>query len=462
MSESVKGSPLISPGKGREPGAPALLAVCLGFFMVLLDASALNVSLPRIQEEFDTTLSGLEWTVNGYAIAMAACLMGGGAIGDKWGPRRVFLLSQALFVLSSVACAASPGLGALVAARIVQGIAAGGLLPASLAVIAHLYRDEAARARALTVWGGVSSLALVLGPVVGGALTSAAGWRSIFLINLPVGLLAVVLTLRHVPPSPVRAARLDLAGQLTVALAVGCGVGALIEGGAAGWTRPLTLALIGGTLLSAAAFPLVEARAANPVVPLDLFRNTRFLAGLTLGALFQYGAYGAQFVLSLHLQNVWGLDALGAGLSFVPFAVTWTIASFWLARLVTRTGPRPLVLAGSSIAALGACVLAATPDHRNWWILIAGSCLLGLGAGLMGPSLPALALGALPPARSGLASGALNAFRQIGGAVGVALFGALVANTARGTGLRLSLALVAVGFVACLPVVVRGLAARPR
>ncbi|MCC3772456.1 MFS transporter [Streptomyces sp. UNOC14_S4] len=443
-----------SPGTlGRSSGGLALFAVCLGFFMVLMDSSALNVALPDIREDLTGSLAGLEWVLNGYTITLAAFLLSGGSVSDRWGPRRVFEISLLGFVVTSAACAVSPGLGFLIAARALQGITAGGLLPASLAVIARLYTDPARRAKALTVWGGVSSLALVFGPVAGGALTTAVGWRAIFLINVPVGLLAWALTRARVAPAPGHDAALDPAGQLLAVLVVGAGIGALIEGGSRGWGDPVTLTLLVVTLAAGIAFGLVERRAAAPVLPLGLFARPRFSYGLAIGALFQFGAYGAQFALSLHLQNAWGLDALGAGLSFVPFATLWAFASFVLARAVTRTGPRPLLIGGALAAAAGACALLPLGGHPTWWVFFAGSGLLGLGAGLMGPSLPAVVMGALPPDRSGLASGALNALRQIGGAVAIALFGVVLEGSSAVGGLRICLALVAGGFLVAVAAV---------
>ncbi|MET9416879.1 MFS transporter [Streptomyces klenkii] len=446
----------------RPTGPLALFAVCLGFFMVLMDSSALNVALPAIREDLAGSLAGLEWLLNGYTITLAAFLLSGGAVSDRWGARRVFGVSLLGFVVTSAACAASPDLGSLVAARVLQGITAGGLLPASLAVIAGMYPDPARRARALTVWGGVSSLALVFGPVLGGVLTTAVGWRSVFLINVPIGLLAWWLTRLQVPPSATREASLDPAGQALAVLVVGCGIGALIEGGARGWTDTVTWVLLAVTLVAGAAFVAVERRVTAPVLPLDLLARPRFACGLVIGALFQFGAYGAQFALSLRLQNTWGLDALGAGLSFLPFAGMWAFASFFLARAVTRTGPRPLLIGGALAAAAGACALLPLGGQPSWWIFFGGSALLGLGAGLMGPSLPAVVLGALPADRSGLASGALNALRQIGGAVSIALFGVLLDGSPGPAGLRICLALVALGFLVVVLAVPAALPSRAR
>ncbi|MEV6669856.1 MFS transporter [Streptomyces sp. NPDC051162] len=451
-----------SPPKTAAPpvGALALFAVCLGFFMVLMDSSALNVALPAIRNDLAGSLAGLEWILNGYTITLAAFLLSGGAISDRWGARRVFEVSLLGFVVTSAACAVSPGLDFLVVARVLQGVTAGGLLPASLAVIARMYPDPALRAKALTIWGGVSSLALVFGPVLGGVLTTAFGWRWVFLINVPVGLLAWWLTRVQVPASATREAALDPAGQTLVVAVVGCGIGALIEGGALGWDNAVTWVLLAVTLCAAVAFVAVERRVKAPVLPLDLLVRPRFACGLAIGAMFQFGAYGAQFALSLRLQNAWGLDALGAGLAFVPFATLWAFASFVLARAVTRTGPRPLLIGGAIAAAAGACALLPLGGHLNWWVFFGGSALLGLGAGLMGPSLPAVVLGALPADRSGLASGALNALRQVGGAVAIALFGVLLESSPGPAGLRICLGVVALGFLLAVVAVPAALPSR--
>ena len=448
-----------APAPPPSAGGLAMTAVCLGFFMVLMDSSALNVALPQIRSEFAGGLAQLEWTVNSYTITMAAFLLGGGALADRLGARRLFEVSLLVFIASSAACAASPDVGALIAARAVQGVAAGGLLPASLAAIASMYPDPARRAQAFTVWGGVSSLALVLGPVVGGTLTAVVGWRAIFLINVPIGLLAVLLCRWKVPPSPTRPASLDPAGQFAAVLVIGCGIGALVESGSHGWTTPLSLGLLAATALGALGFVLAERAAAHPVLPLGVLRRPGFAAGLLIGAMFQFGAYGSQFAISLYLQGHWGLGALGAGLSFVPFAVCWTFASFVLARAVSRTGPRLLLIGGAATAAVGALALLPLGGGRDWWVFVAGSCLLGLGAGLMGPSLPTVVLQSLPPDQAGLASGSLNALRQVGGAVAIALFGPVLAGSGSG-GLRICLALVALGFLAIAGVVRQGMPAK--
>ena len=453
-------SEVAASGDNAGGGPLALGAVCLGFFMVLMDSSALNVALPRIRSDFAGGLAQLEWTVNAYTIAMAACLLGGGTLADLLGARRLFRVSLLLFVLSSAACALSPNVGALIAARAVQGVSAGGLLPASLALMAHMYAEPARRARAFTVWGGVSSLALVLGPVLGGALTAAVGWRSIFLINVPIGLAVVVVCGRAVAASPARRVPFDVSGQLAAIALVGCGIGALVEGGTRGWSAPVTIALLAGTAVAGVALVAVERAIAHPMLPPALLTRPGFLAGLAVGALFQFGAYGSQYAISAFLQKSWGLDALGAGLAFIPFASFWTFASFVLARAVTRTGPRLLLIGGSALACLGALALLPVGTGRDWWVFGLGSCLLGLGAGLMGPSLPTVVLRALPVHQSGLASGALNALRQVGGAVGLALFGPLLDRSSDAGGLRVCLGLVACGFLVIVLVVRRTMPAR--
>ena len=435
----------IRPEENPSLSGVAFGSVCLGFFMVLIDSTALNVALPSIRTDLTSGLTGLEWTVNSYTITMAGCLLGGGALADRLGARRLFGWALYVFVLASVACALSPGISMLVASRAVQGVAAGGLLPASLAVIAQMFPEPGARARAFTIWGGVSSLALVAGPVAGGALVSMVGWRAIFLINLPIGILTAI-GLRTVRPTAGRQVQFDPLGQAAVAAMVGFGIGALVEGGSHGWDSPFVLILLAVTFLSGICFVMVERSAAHPVLPPVLFRQAGFSGAMLIGALYQLGAYGSQFAISLHLQHSWHLNALDTGLSFVPFATAWSFASFVLARIVSRTGPNRLLVAGALTATVGALALLPLGSERSWAVFFCGSCLLGLGAGLMGPSLPVVALRAVPPDHSGLASGSLNAFRQVGGAVGIACFGPIM-NTMTSDGLRVCLAVVAGGFL---------------
>jgi MFS transporter, DHA2 family, methylenomycin A resistance protein len=436
---------------GTEPPAATamtLFVVCFGFFMVLLDASALNVALPAIHTDFAGSFAAIQWVVNAYTVLMASVLLTGGILGDRLGAREVFIASLILFVVGSVAASVSTSLETLVAARVVQGVAAGGMLPTSLAVIAHSYPNGAQRAKALAIWGGVSSLALVFGPVVGGTITGSFGWRFIFLLNVPVGIVALLLSGRHVPKTATDPdASLDLAGQLTSMLTFGALVGGLIESGVLGWIAPPTVGLLAVALVAGLTFVAVELRGKRPMLPLSLFSRSAFTAPVVIGFLFQLGAYGVQFILAIYVQTTWGLNAFEAGLAFLPFTLAWAFASLVLARIAAGSGPRILLTVGGAISVVGALMLLPLGATTAWPLFSAGTALMGLGAGLLAPSMPATIFTAVPAGQSGLASGTLNTSRQLGGAIGVALLGLFLESSHPIRGLHIDIILIATAFL---------------
>lgn len=290
---------------GRTSVRIAFLAVCLGYFVTILDTTIVKVALPSIRRQFGTTVSDLQWVVDGYALVFAALLLSAGALGDRMGSRRLFLVGLAIFALGSALCGAAPALWTLQAARVVQGIGAAVAVPTSLALLRHLYPDPAARARALGLWGGVAGIAAGAGPVVGGVLVSGLTWRSVFVVNVPIGLVAVLLTLRCVPEAPRQQERsLDLGAQCVGIVALAALTVAFITGGASGWTSPL---LPGGIVLGVIAtitFIAVERRSSDPMLPLGLFASPHFSAGNAVGFLINFGFYGELFLLSLFFQQV--------------------------------------------------------------------------------------------------------------------------------------------------------------
>lgn len=442
-------------GPGAAAGARhtglALAAVCLGFFMILLDGSALNIALPAIERDVHGSMAALQWVVTIYTIPLASVLLTAGSISDRWGARRLFVSSLAGFTAASLLCALSPNLTVLVAARFLQGLAAGGLLPTTLAIIARTYPDPIERAKAITVWGATGGLALVAGPIGGGALTEVAGWRSIFLINVPVGLLTLFLALRHADETPRRAARAaDLPGQITGIVALSAIVAYLIEGGALGWTSPFPLALLALAVATAAGFVAVEARTAHPMLPLAVFRRAAFSASITNGFAFQFGGYGMQFMLAIYLQQHWHISAERTGVYFLPFSVAWVFGTIVLNRRLISRGPRFLLWTGALSSFLGSMLLLGVTDQDTLPLFVAGTALAGLGCGVFSPSLNAAALLAIDPAYAGLGSGVLNTARQVGMAMGVALLGSLIGMHDAVLGLRVSVALVAVCFFAII------------
>jgi EmrB/QacA subfamily drug resistance transporter len=426
----------------------ALAAVCLGFFMVLLDGSALNIALPTIQHEVNGTIAAAQWVINIYTIPLAAFLLTAGHLSDRLGARRLFLWSLGLFTLASLLCAVSPTLGFLIVTRGLQGIAAGGLLPTTLAIITRTYTDSIERAKAITVWGGTGGLALVLGPVGGGVLTDVLGWRAIFVINVPVGIVTAVLAWRHVRETDRRpGTSLDLPGQLTGIVALSALVAALIEGGELGWTAAPTLGLIAVAATATAAFLVIERHGDHPMLPLTIFRRHAFTASVVSGFAFQFAGYGMQFVLAVYLQQHWHTGATETGLLFLPFSVAWLVGTAVLNRCLVRRGSRWLLWTGATCALVGALLTLGVTGPASVWLLLAGTGLAGLGCGVFAPSLSAAAMLSVDPRFAGLGSGVLNTARQVGMAVGVALLGALIAIPDSRLGLRAGLAVIALCFL---------------
>ncbi|MFD7133124.1 MFS transporter [Streptomyces sp. NPDC059894] len=420
--------------------ALTLTAALLGFALITLDASVVNVALPAIGSALGGGMTGLQWVVDAYTLAFAALMLSTGAFADRAGASRAYALGVTVFTLASAACGLAPGLPALIGARVAQGVAAAVVLPASLALVRQAYTEPARRARAVALWAAGGSAAVALGPVAGGALTTAWGWRGIFFVNLPLGAAALVLLLRT-PRSARRPAPVDLPGQLTAVVALTALTFAVIEGGGTG------LAALVVAIVSAAAFVRVEARHPHPVVPLSLFRDRTVSAAVAAGAAVSVAFYGGVFVFSLFFQQVQGLSALSAGLVFLPMAGLIGVTNVVAGRLSARHGTRPTMLAGQSLAAAGLLVLlvvdAGTPAALVAVLLVP----MALGCALTVPPLTAAMMEAVPAERAGLAAGVLNAARQVAGGLGIALFGTLVSHgftAGMRAGLALGAALLAV------------------
>ncbi|MEW2520656.1 MFS transporter [Actinacidiphila alni] len=444
-------------GVVRSPGR-TLAAALLGFFVITLDASVVTVALPSIGADLHGGLAALQWVVDGYTLVFAAFMLSTGALSDRIGAGRAFLAGLAVFTAASAACGCAPGLGVLIGTRVVQGAAASVMLPASLALVRQAYPDTGGsggsggsgmgRARAVALWAAGGAVAVALGPVAGGALTSAWSWRGIFFINLPVGLLAAAL-LARTPRSPRRTAPLDVPGQLTAVLGLAALTFAVIEGGGLG----AVAAAVAVAVL--ACFFLIEARTAHPVVPLGLFRDRTVAVCVAVGAALSFAFYGMIFVLSLFFQQVRGQSALGAGLMFLPMTALIALVNVVAGRLAARFGPRLPMLAGQLLMIVGLLILLPVGAGTPAVLLAVVMVPLGLGGALAVPPLTAALLDATPAERAGLAAGVLNAGRQIAGALAVAAFGALVAHPDRflpglRTCLLLSAALLTVTALATL------------
>ncbi|HEX6453404.1 MAG TPA: DHA2 family efflux MFS transporter permease subunit [Trebonia sp.] len=433
------------PSAGRiAPPAPAwsLAAALLGFFVVTLDAVIVNVALPDIRRELAGGMSGLQWVVDGYTLMFAALLLSAGSLSDRAGARRSFGAGLAVFVLASVACGLAPSLSALVAARFVQGSAAAVMMPSSMALVSHAYPDPARRARAVALWsmGGVAASAS--GPVLGGVL-SLVSWRLIFFVNIPAGALALVLLVRAAR-SPRHSAPFDWAGQIAAVAGMGGLTYGAIEAGAAGITAPSVLAAFAVAVVSLSVFGVLQARGRYPMLPLSLFRSRTVTVAVVTGFAFMVGYYGLPFIMSLYLQQLRGLSALDTGVSFLPMMLTGAALTPFTARLAERFGARTLISVGLLAMTAGLVMIALMPGQAPVATLSALMILTGLAGPLVMPPVMALLLHAVPARRAGVASGVFNTGRQVGGALAIAVFGALLASrTTFMHGLRASLLIAA-------------------
>ena len=442
-----------APKRTGSPGL-TLFAALLGFFMIGLDASAVNVALPSIGRGLGGSTAGLQWIVDAYTLMFAALLLSAGAFSDRVGAARLYGGGAAVFTLASAACGLAPTLPLLIGARLVQGGAAALMLPASLAMVRQAFPDAIQRARAIARWTMSGAAATALGPVVGGALTSSVSWRSIFFLNLPVGLI-VLLALRRTPASPIRPAALDLPGQLTAILGLGALTFGVIEGGAAGFTRPETLISLLIAVLCFIGFVLAERNAPEPMLPLGLLRDRTVAVCLAIGFVVNAAYYGLIFVFGLFAQDVLGRSAVGTGLVFLPTAVLCTMTNLASARVAAKRGARFPVLVGQLACGVGLLLLLLVDGHTSAPMLAVLLLPLAGGLGFAIPSLTAMMLGGIAPERAGLAGGVLNSFRQTGGALAVAGFGALVAHRSgfvagMHTSLLISVALLALTAMATL------------
>jgi len=428
-----------------SPAALTLAAMSLGFGVVQLDVTIVNVAVNSIGASFGGKVAALQWVVTAYTIAFAAFILSAGALGDRIGSKRVFMAGFAIFTLASLGCALAPTLPMLIGARTLQGLGAAVLVPNSLALLNHAYADDEARSRAVGTWAAGASIALTTGPLVGGGLIEAFGWRSIFLVNLPIGLAGLWLTWRYAKDTPKNSARkVDLPGQIIAVAVLGLLAAAFIEGGAIGWTGLWVLAGLAATLALTGVFVLQEQRSTQPMLPLGLFRDPTFSAASAAGLLLNIAFYGLIFVFSLYFQRVDRFSVLWTGMAFVPMTGACLVANLFAARVSARVGVRTTIFAGLALMSVASLLMLRIDKDMGYGWLLAPFLILGAGLGLVVPPLTSALLGSVDKARSGIASGVLNASRQTGSVLGVSLFGSfLVGAEAMVQGVRIALAISA-------------------
>ncbi|MGW2921471.1 MFS transporter [Streptomyces angustmyceticus] len=436
------------PATPGRPLAP-LLAVCAGYFMVILDVTVINVAVPVVGRELSASLTGIQWITDGYTLVFAGLLLTGGALGDRLGNRRIFCTGVVVFTAASVGCGLAQSTGALVAARLCEGLGAALIVPGSLALLQQAYPAPAERSWAFGLWGSMAGIAASAGPLLGGLLVTTVGWRWVFFINVPVGCVCLLLTLRRVAASARRADRpVDWPAQCALIVLVALLIAVLNEAGRRGWTDPLIVTGAVLCLPAAGAFVLRERLARTPVLPLRLLRSRPMGGGAAIGLLFNFAFYGMIFTASLDFQHQRGLTALRTGIALFPAVVMTMFASVLSGRLARRTGHRPLVVTGMLLGAAGLAGWAAAGRDPAYALLVAPMMAAGFGTSFALTGATATVMAAAPDAYSGTASALFNTTRQIGSAAGVALGGSLLAATADfATGLRTSMAAGATAYL---------------
>ena len=430
------------------PRAP-LLAVCAGYFMVILDVTVINVAAPVVGRELSASLTGNQWIIDGYTLVFAGLLLTAGALGDRLGNRRIFCAGVVVFTVASAGCGLAQNTESLVAARLLEGLGAALIVPGSLALLQQSYPSPADRSRVFGLWGSMAGVAATAGPVVGGLLVTTVGWRWVFFINVPVGCACLLLTLRHVAASARRSDRsIDWPAQGAIIAMVALLIAVLNEAGRRGWADPLILAGAGLCLLAAAAFVLRERLARAPVLPLWLLRSRQLSGAAIIGLLFNFAFYGMIFTASLYFQHERDLTALRTGIALLPAVAVTMFASVLSGRLARHTGNRPLVVTGMLLGAAGLAGWAAAGPNPGYALLVAPMVAAGFGTSFALTGATTAVMSAAPDSYSGTASGLFNTTRQVGSAVGVALGGSLLAaSSSFATGLQTSMALGAAAYL---------------
>jgi EmrB/QacA subfamily drug resistance transporter len=408
-----------------------LLAVCVGTFMLLLDVTIVNVALPDIQKSLNSSFSDLQWTINAYALTLAALLLTTGSLADLYGRRRLFAIGLVLFTSASLLCGVAPSALFLIIARGAQGIGGAIMFATALALLAEAFRGPE-RGVAFSIWGAVTGIAVAVGPVIGGALTSGLSWRWIFFVNLPIGVAAVAVTLLRVDESrEAQARRPDWFGVVTFSGSLGALIYALIKGNDLGWGSTTVVACLAGAVLLMAAFVVLEARQRTPMFDLSLFRKPTFSGGAVVAFALSGSLFAMFLYLVLYLQNILGYSPLQTGLRLLAISGGIFVASAIAGRLTTKVPVRILLGTGLALIGAGLLLMRGIDVGSSWTHLLPGFIVSGIGVGLVNPPLASTAIGVVEPRRAGMASGINSTFRQVGIATGIAALGAIFESQVR-------------------------------
>jgi DHA2 family methylenomycin A resistance protein-like MFS transporter len=429
-------------------------AACLGFLVVQLDVSVVNVGLGALKTAFDTNLTGLQWVINSYALAFSALLILGGAWGDRFGAKTVFASGFALFTIASIGCGFSNSMSMLIGMRIVQGVGAALLVPTSLTLIRLSFDDPAKRRSAVAMWGACGGIALAAGPVMGGLLIESLGWRSVFLLNVPIGILAIGLIIHYAPASPRIDKKVDIPGLISIGICLALLTYALTESSSKGWVTD-TVSTMAIAVFCAIAFVLIERRVKNPMIPSRLAQNKTLATTALAGAAINLTFYGTVFVFSIYFQSFLHYDAFRTGLAFIPLTAVLTISTMISSRIAKHVSAQRIITIGFLIQAVGFLALARVTPETSLWYLNIALMVVGIGSASSVPSITNSMLSSVSSNDAGMASGLMASARQLGGVIGVAVFGAMITSTEPATfsqGLSTAMIVSAVILVFCIAV----------
>ncbi|MCB0827955.1 MAG: MFS transporter [Solirubrobacterales bacterium] len=407
-------------------------AMCLALFMIMLDNTVVNVALPSIQRDLDTSISGLEWIVNGYTLSFAVLLVVGGRLGDIFGRRKMFLLGVVIFTLSSVTAGFAVDNLSLIASRVVQGAGAALMMPGTLSIITDAF-PPSERGKAIGTWAGVSAVALAIGPVLGGFLTEHVDWRAIFFINVPVGILAVLAAIFAVRESrdTTVGRRVDVLGVAVLTVSLTALVLALIEGNNWGWGSTAIVGLIAGSVVAFVLFAVVERRVTAPIIEFALFNSRNFIGAVTVAFIISFAMLGVFFFFALYMQNILGYSPLEAGIRFLPTTLVIMVLAPLAGRLSDRIGPRWPMVIGMALVSVALYMLSTIEVGTTFSHILPGFVLLGAGIGMTMSPMSTAAMNSVATAKAGVASGVLSMFRMVGGTFGIAALGALFQGQAK-------------------------------
>ena len=438
-------------GMAKQNNQLPLIALCLGFFMVIIDVTIVNIALPNMAKNLGGGVSWLQWVVDGYTLTFACLLLSAGSLSDRIGAKAVYLSGLILFVLTSLACSLATNFLSLTVFRLLQGIAAALLVPTSLALINASYEDKADRARAIGVWASVGGIAAASGPVLGAILTEAFGWRGVFFVNIPIGFIGILLTTKYVmnPVNHYREDSFDFSGQVTGIISIASLAFSLIEAGSLGW---LSLTVISGLcifLMTFITFILIEKNSASPMFPLKFFKSKTFSVSMAVGMILNIGFYGQLFFLPLYFQQLREYSILMTGLAILPQTGLAALASYFGGRVASVTGPKLPMAIGLLIGATGFFSMLIADAHTpSYLLLILPLAAIGFGVTFTMQASTIAIINSVPSERAGIASGAFNTSRQIGSLIGVAVFGTIL-NTAPSfiSGMHIGLMIGGVTFI---------------